>query len=392
MKDRRPRLPRTPRSPEPAGSGREVGGPATAGQARAERMESLAAVAGGVAHDLNNVLSSVLISVDLLTSASSSNEDRQVLAAVEEMARRGVELVRQILWFARGVETETTVFQLKHLITDVQRVLRAGLTRSFEIVTDYPPDLWLLEGDPRDVYRLLIDLVFLARASTPSGGTLTLAARNQGVDETFAALRPAARPGDFVVVEVSTAKGVQVPPASIAAFVADLGGFHEVFRDAEGGGGIRIYLPVAEGSGEAGGGLFPSAVPPVAGAGEVVLLAEADQVVREVLAAALRRYGYQVLEAGDGLQAIALFSRSAGAVVAVVAGERLGDLDRETMTRVLGAIDPRLPMVLLGGEGEPAADAAPGMPAAGARERLAPPFNTAQLLEALHRALGTSAP
>ncbi|MGH9360385.1 MAG: hypothetical protein ACRD2T_00605, partial [Thermoanaerobaculia bacterium] len=136
------------------------------------RAETICALAGGLAHHLNNLLATALMSVDLLDSGARSPDERQVIAGLEESLRGGVALVRQMLWLARAGEGEPISFQLRNLLADAQRMLRAVLPAGQEIVTDYPPELPLLHGDPVLAYRLLIQLGLAAAEAAGGEGSL----------------------------------------------------------------------------------------------------------------------------------------------------------------------------------------------------------------------------
>jgi hypothetical protein len=145
---------------------------------RLGRLESLAALAGGVTHELSNLAASVMMSVQLLEPCCKEAADRQVLASLDELARRLQHAGRQLHWLARGVGGEPTVFQAQYLLSDLQKLARAAFPSSIAVVTRYPPDLWPLAGDPLIVFQLLLALCLEARGHLTGAGTLVLAAAN----------------------------------------------------------------------------------------------------------------------------------------------------------------------------------------------------------------------
>jgi two-component system cell cycle sensor histidine kinase/response regulator CckA len=228
---------------------------------RLGRLESLAALAGGISHELSNLAASVVMSVQLLEPRCDATEDRQVLASLDEMARGLQHAGRQLQWLARGVAGGAIVFQAQYLLSDLQRLLRAAFPSSIAIITRYPPDLWLLSGDPLIVYQLLLSMCLEAREHLAEGGNLVIAARNQVLERASLPARAAAGPGRYVLLEAlaegdpAAGRGSAVPGAdalrrraaaahaSRAARAA--GGFAAPLPPSAQGKGRRAYLPAA---------------------------------------------------------------------------------------------------------------------------------------------------
>ena len=213
---------------------------------RLGRLESLAALAGGISHELSNLAASVLMSAQVFEGSCQDEASRQVLASLDELARRLQHAGRQLHWLARGVAGEPTVFQPQYLLADIQKLARVAFPPSVTVITRYPPDLWPLAGEPLLVFQLLLALCLEARDYLPTGGTLVLAARNEQSGENGdvsqsgehgeranrrparTAERPAARrapPGRYVVLEAFAEPSEASEPAeSGAAFAAKSGG------------------------------------------------------------------------------------------------------------------------------------------------------------------------
>jgi|GEM_PF-6796657 len=348
------------------------------------REEAFAKLAGGLSHELTNVLSASLMLVDLLSADRTLEpRDQALLAAVGESSRRGVGLVRQLLWLARGSEEEATVFQPRHLLVDVGKMVQATVPPAVAVASDFPPDLWLLRGDPFEIYRALLALCHAASSQLASGGKLDLGARNQWTDEVAAALRPGLAPGPHLVVEVASSGRGGEFPASAASLFAACGAFSEIETSAEGPAEVqmlRLFLPAlspaAEGS-PAGEKLA------AAGGGELVLVVEGDAAVRQAMTAVLERHSYCPVAAADGAEAVALFVQSAPAAAVVAAG--LTFLDAPGVVRAVRRLREGAPVVATGTEEELAAW--PQDLAVRPDALLAKPFSAADLLAALHRIL-----
>ena len=150
---------------------------------RLGRLESLAALAGGGTHEMNNLAASVTMSVQLLEPSCGDPSGRQVLASLHDLAQRLQHAGRQLHWLARGMAGEPTLFQPQYLLADLQKLARVAFPPDVTLITRYPPDLWPLAGEPLLVFQLLLALCLEARDHLPEGGTLVLAARNHEIGE-----------------------------------------------------------------------------------------------------------------------------------------------------------------------------------------------------------------
>src|ERR1700730_13218113 len=203
------------RNPGPASLDGVSGCPLDAGLdpglLRGERLRSLTPLAAGAAHELNNLLATVLMGVELLRQTCREAPERGVLSTLEETARRGLHTTRQLQWLARGAEGEATLFQPRFLIADLQQLMRATSPDTLVVVTDYPVDLWLLEGDPLAFYQLRLALLREGREALGGSGTLPVSARNEEL--TAAPDGPGAAPRACLVVEL-TSSGAAAPAGS----------------------------------------------------------------------------------------------------------------------------------------------------------------------------------
>ena len=199
----------------------------------AGKAEAIAALAGGLAHHLNNLLATALMSLELL--APGGPEETDVRTGLEDSLRQAVALLRQMLALASSAAGEPVPFQLRSLLTDAQRMLRTALPPGVELVTDYPPDLPLLFGEPAVVHQLLLRLG-LGRAGGRGGGGAAHARRPRLAGSRGPRGRcPASQ------VEVTASRGAWRPPAEAEELVRSLGGSTESPRE----GSWRVSLPAA---------------------------------------------------------------------------------------------------------------------------------------------------
>jgi PAS domain S-box-containing protein len=172
---------------------------------RSQRLESLGTLASGIAHDMNNILTPIL-AVSQLLPLKLTNLDRhtqQLLQLLQDNAKRGVDLVKQIVAFARGGEGQRTQLQIADIIAEVVQVTRQTFPRSIEFCPNVASDLYLISGDATQLYQVLMNLFINARDAMPKGGTLTAEAENVWIDETYARMYLDAKVGSYVVITVA---------------------------------------------------------------------------------------------------------------------------------------------------------------------------------------------
>ncbi len=379
------------------GSARRLSADVDASRLLAQRLESIAALTTGVAHDLMNTLASVGMALDLLGPGIQESE-RWIVSAVEQDLRRGREQVRQIQWLAAGREGEPLTYQPVHLLKEVQKLMHRDFP-PVEVVTDYPEEVCLLSGEPLLLRQLLIALCLEARSRLSSGGSLTLRARSVVFDEAYAAQQRGAHPGTHLQIDVESHAarplaaaaapadgGGECPPALLAALERQGGFFAARPIDAQ-TTSLRFCLPAAV-LVEVGAAEDGETGADDRGQGERVLIVEPHPTLRALFAAALERRGYRSLAVADGAAGLALLAAAEPPVaVALCAAETL----RRDGTGVLGALGTIRSGVPVLVTGSPAALAGIVIPPAGdpgSRVAALPaPFTAAELAHALRAAL-----
>ena len=333
---------------------------------RAQRMQSIGLLAGGVAHDLNNVLTPVLMALPLLQNQLRPEQRDHLLQTLEQGVKRGANIIQQVLTFARGVEVRRALLQLRHLIKEVVKISEETFPRDIAIRASVPADLWPLQGDPTQVHQVLLNLAVNARDAMPEGGQLSFTARNVDLREPRQFLNMEILPGRYVAVAVAdigagiesavlerifepffttkpVGKGTGLGLSTVLGIVKSHGGLVEVQSQVGAGSTFTVYLPAAP----------PEAVPTTApprlalpeGHGETVLVVDDEPDILEVTGSALEACGYRVLTAKDGVQALARFAQHGGEVKAVVTDLMMPVMDGLALTRSLRKQDPRLPVI-----------------------------------------------
>jgi len=178
---------------------------------RAQRLEGIGTLAGGIAHDLNNVLGPIIMSLDLLKMKFTDPASHELLDLIGSSAQRGADMVRQVLSFARGVEGRRMEVQVRHLIRDIEKIANDTFLKNIQIKTLVPHNLWSVVGDPTQLHQVLLNLCVNARDAMPNGGKLTISAENRTFDQQYAGLNLDAKPGPYVFINVEDS-GTGVPP------------------------------------------------------------------------------------------------------------------------------------------------------------------------------------
>jgi PAS domain S-box-containing protein len=306
---------------------------------RAQRLESVGMLAGGIAHDLNNILTPILMAADVIKSRLTDSESLSVLLSLQSSAMRGADMVKQILMFARGAGGERSQFQLKHILRDLEKIIRETFPKSIELSMDVPNDLWIVSGDATQVHQVLLNLCVNARDAMPSGGSLRVRAQNFLLDEPEPGRKSEGPPEPHILVEIvdtgtgmsaetgakifepffttkGIGKGTGLGLSTALSIVKSHGGFIKVDSVVKRGTTFQVFLPAIVSDKAAGSKTTHVELP--AGHGELLLVVDDDTSIREMTRETLETFGYRVLTAANGGQAIAVFARHAEGIKLVL--------------------------------------------------------------------------
>lgn len=373
---------------------------------RAQRLESVGRLAGGIAHDLNNMLSPVLIGAGVLRQSVSDPEMLSLVEAMESSARRGAQVIKQLLTFGRGVEGDRGPVHLKALVTEVRNIIRETFPKNIIVEWNPPGDGGLVQGDATQLHQVLLNLCVNARDAMPDGGTLELALETRSLDADAARSFPGARAGRYVVLCVSDT-GTGIAPehldrifdpffttkapgvgtglglSTALGIVRSHGGFIDVQSRLGDGTVFEVYLPAGTPEPDAGAEAATGELP--RGGGECVLVVDDEESVRRIVRRVLEFTGYRVVEAGNGTDALALYGRHRADVKVVLTDLMMPGMDGARLVRALHDIAPKIPIVTMTGiDIPPAVDELRQL---GVTECIAKPFSTEALARAIQRAL-----
>lgn len=373
---------------------------------RAQRMESIGTLAGGIAHDLNNILSPILMAIDMLQLKVTDETSRKWLEVLRSNAERGSNMVRQVLSFARGVEGERVAVQPRHLIKEIVKILQETLPKTVKIKFEIQDNLWVISADATQVHQVLMNLCVNARDAMPNGGTILITAENASLDENYARMHLEAQSGPFVVVTVADTgvgmspevqsrifepffstkemtKGTGLGLSTVETIVKSHGGFINVYSEVGKGTQFALYFP-ALAQGEKADAADEHQDLPL-GNGELILVVDDEQAIREITRGTLETFGYRVLTASDGTEAVALYAEKKGEIAAVLTDMVMPFMDGSATIRALQKMDPRVRIIAA--SGLPAGQHSGDNGLSGVQAFLNKPYTAEKLLKVLAEVL-----
>ena len=337
---------------------------------RNQRLESLGSLAGGVAHDLNNILTPIMMSVQLLplTLSQINPRSKELIKMLESNVQRGSAIVQQVLSFARGIEGKRGIVQVKHLIRDIKQIATETFPKSIVIQTNVPSNLPTVIGDATQIHQVLLNLAINARDAMPDGGILNISAIDLAIDEAYVLEHPQAKVGSYVAISISDT-GVGIAPEDIPAIfepffttkgkkggtglglataidiVQSHNGFINVVSQIGQGTQFNIFIPATEVA-------EPNSVESLtipSGNGELILVADDEATIREITRASLETHNYRVITVNDGIEAVATYVREQAKIAVVLMNMMMPGMDGATAILTLQKINPEVKIIALSG-------------------------------------------
>ena len=341
---------------------------------RTQRLDSLGTLAGGIAHDLNNLLLPIRIGVSLLRRLQTDENRLMTIDNIDRCARRGTDLVKRVLLFASGTDGAPTVVDLATIIAEVEAIAESTFPKSITFVKVMPEVLSSVVGDQTQLIQILLNLCVNARDAMAHGGQITISAANIEIDPHYAAMRGATTSTrDYVVIEVADdgtgipdeimerifepffttkelGKGTGLGLSTTQGVVRSHGGFIDASSEVGRGSTFRITLPAGTGLADP---IKTSDKPVLRGSGEVILVVDDEVSILDITKQTLEAFGYGVLTAHDGAEAIALYVRDKATIAAVLTDMMMPVMDGTALIAAVRHINSVVPIIASTGRIEP---------------------------------------
>lgn len=376
---------------------------------RAQRQECIGTLAGGIAHDLNNILQPISIALDLFRGRLSDGDSQELLGMVDSNLRRATELVRQILTFTSGVRAERQPVDVAHLFQGVSNFIRQAFPKTIRFEVSTPENLPPVLADHTQMEQVLLNLCVNSRDAMLDGGILRLDAVEFPVDEDFAAAQPLAKAGRYVRLSVTDTgrgiplqirkkifepffttkgpeKGTGLGLATALGIIRSHNGFLTLETEEGRGSSFHVFIPAAPPRSESH--KAPAATQPDQGDlghGESILLVDDEAIVLKVMKRSLEKSGYHVLTAADGLEGLEAFRRHEDSVRLVLSDMAMPGMDGLQLISEIRKTGSRVPVLF--SSGLDASANSESLADLGIRKVLPKPCSSQTILRAIREAL-----
>jgi nitrogen-specific signal transduction histidine kinase/CheY-like chemotaxis protein len=374
---------------------------------RAERIESIGTLAGGIAHDLNNILAPIVMGAGLLKQKELDASSQRIIDTIESSVARASKLVRQILSFTRGGEGQRSLVHVGAIVRGVVEIAEQTFPKNISLRVAVPEGIPFIRGDQTQLEQVLLNICVNARDAMKNGGTLTIGAETIGPDAPET-MKPGGLPDRRYVVLRVVDTGTGIPPEIIdrifdpffttkerghgtglglstsALIVQRLGGAIRVESRLGSGTVFRIYLPASH---ETAVTVQPSDedTASLRGNGETILLVDDEPAILAVTQSVLEEFNYRVLTASNGAEAVGTFAVRKNDVRLVITDMMMPVMDGIATVTALRQIKPDIAVIGMSGietylESGPAKEA-------GVRSLIAKPFTATALLKMVRATL-----
>lgn len=371
-----------------------------------QRLESIGLLASGVAHDLNNIIAPISLSIEVLRTRYPG--EQKYLDLIEQCTRRGADIVRQVLTFSRGMDGTRVPLRLSRLVKEVTNLMQETLPRnidvSYEVTAPQEPEVRV---DPTQIHQVLLNLAVNARDAMPQGGRLTLTLAEEEWDDAAAGRVPGSTPGRYMVLKVSDT-GTGIPPeilplifdpffstkqrgqgtglglSTVHGIVRSHGGFIQVETALGVGTTFVVHLPVVAAA-EAPAPKAPERIGNLAGHGRLVLVVDDEDLIREVTQTVLQKYGFTTVAASSGEEALDVFRTNQDRVSIAILDRMMPGMSGESVAEFIHGLAPHVAIFLSTGlvTEDSLLEKQEQLRQSGVRAVLRKPYNEAALVQAL---------
>jgi len=373
---------------------------------RTQRLESLGTMATGIAHDLNNILTPIVICSGMLRTATENPQCDQYLDAIEKNAKRGADVIKQILTFARGGSGKKSHFNIEIILKEITRMVAETFPKSIECQTHFSSNAWPVLGNATQLHQVFMNLLINARdAMLLDGGQIKISLKNRHLTQKDVSLMSDGRPGTYLVVDVEDAgvgirntdlerifdpffttkqadHGTGLGLATVRGIIQEHGGFILVKSSFGHGTLFKVFLPanpkaiIEE--------VYPTSPNELTrGNGETILVVDDEPSIGKLVCKALEENGYSTIQAKDGVEAIEKYLQHKASMV--ITDLDMPQLNGVTLLRTLKKLEPELRTICI--SGSVTDDVSEQLGSLGVKTILNKPFQMQALLTQVHQAL-----
>jgi hypothetical protein len=338
---------------------------------QAQRMESLGRLAGGLAHDLNNALAPILMSIQILNMKITDPNIKKLITSLESGTKRGSELIKQVSTFAHGTEKDFAPQQLRYIISEIESIINGTFPKNIQLRVGVSKDLSLVLGDATQLQQMLMNLCLNARDAMPDGGRLTVTAEGMYMDESFARMILGAHPGHYVALTVADTgtgipmeiqervfepffttkekgRGSGLGLSTVYTIVKSHNSFIKLYSEIGKGTEIKIFIPATQQTEKKAVSVLDEV--PSMGNGENILVVDDELSVLQISKEILEARSYRVLTAADGAEATAIFATAEkGSIDLVITDMNMPLMDGSSTIRALRRLEPSLKIIVSSG-------------------------------------------
>lgn len=335
-----------------------------------QRIDSLGAIASGIAHDLNNILSPILMSVDLLPSRMTRDDDKQLVEMLRSSAHRGADIVQQLLVFSRSSNTPRQPIDPARITREMSSIIRQTFPKSITLNTEIPDKIWQVVADSTQIHQVLLNLCVNARDAMEQGGALLLRLENKTLESPMTTSESGPRTGPHVCITVKdtgcgmpkevldrifdpffttkpAGKGTGLGLSTVLGIIKAHNGFIRIQSEPGAGTECSVFLPAIPDS--ADDQVEEDIDDDLQGRGELILVIDDEESVQHLINMTLASNNYRVLHAPDGAKAVAMFSQRASEIRVAITDMMMPHMDGKLTIQCLRQINPRLPIIAMSG-------------------------------------------
>ncbi len=340
---------------------------------QSEKMESIGQLAGGIAHDLNNIITGINGHMELLMMRTGQNADvAREGALILKSGERAAALIRKILAFSRRQMLRPREIDLRSVLTGMREVLQVMLTDGVELRVVAAPDAGVVKADPSQIEQVVMNLVVNARDAMPDGGAITVELANVALDAEFAERAPGVKPGPYVVLSVTDtglgmddetrlrafepffttkdkSKGTGLGLSTVHGVIQQSGGTVEIESAPGQGTTVRAYLPRLHAFDSSDAEERPTTAPAARHEMETILVVDDEDLVRDFVSTVLREAGYTVIEACDGSEALGAAREMSGRLDLTVTDVVMPGMGGAELARALDGVHPETRVLFMSG-------------------------------------------